>query len=616
MQRNTSFLAKIPAYLLPAPLVCLLLFWRLHSVWFLNDDFAWLGLPLEFHSAHDLWAILFKPEAQGTIRVLSDRLYFLVFSSVFGLNPLPFRLWALATWFADLALAAAIGARLTGSRAAGALGAMLWTSSASVVRALAWASAYDQLLCSLCILSAFYARLRWLDTGSRKWKIAEWAAYLTGFGALESIVMYPLIAALHGWCTGRRKIADIAWLAVPAAAFTALHLFFIPPDPNYPIKVDLRMPSNFLHYLGWAIGPRLLGDFPGRFHARGVIAVAAIGAALAVFVVWCLLRREFIAVFYCGWFALTLAPVLPLPNNVQDYYLTIPVLGLAWLAGWGLVSAWNGGWIARGIALAALLLYLPASVHHIGDGMSWFVNRTNRFKTVVFGLRDASLAHPGSVFALEGVDSEVYQSGFEEDAFRLIGLNHVYVIHPVGSYAIAPRYTAPPEKILEWCELGQARVLAVGVHELRDVTADEIARLRAEGTHARYPFVDVSDPAYAARLGDGWYTPEPGYRWMGKTATVEMSGSASAAPKLRVTGFAPALALASGPVTVRFRSGSREIGSAMVSQPDQMFSLEFPLPPELARQDDLAITIDVSKMFRAPGDPRDLGLPFKSFEVR
>ncbi len=114
------------AWFLIAPAVCLILFWRAPGTWFLNDDFAWLGMPLEVHSVRDFFHVLFIPKAQGTIRVLSERLFFLTFSSVFGLHALPYRLWVLATWFGDLTLANLIGARLTGSRAAGLMAALLW----------------------------------------------------------------------------------------------------------------------------------------------------------------------------------------------------------------------------------------------------------------------------------------------------------------------------------------------------------------------------------------------------------------------------------------------------------------------------------------------------------
>jgi hypothetical protein len=606
-------LSRRTAYFAIAPLVCLLLFYRVLRVWFLTDDFAWLGLPLSVHNTHQLLNTLFRPQAQGTIRVLSERLYFLVFSSLFGLNAVFYRLWALATWFADLALAAAIGSRLTRSRAAGVLAAVLWTSSVAVTRALAWAAAYDQLLCAFCLLAAFYARLRWLESNERKWLIAEWAAYLAGFGALETIVMYPLLAALHGWCAGRKKLVSIAALCVPAAALTAFHLFVIPPDPNYPIIVDRRMPIDFLRYLGWTIGPRLLGNFPGHFHGRGVLVVAAIGGALALFLLRGILRRELMPVFFCGWFVLMLAPVLPLPNNVQDYYLTLPVLGIAWLAGWAIAAAWESGWVPRVIALALLALYLPGSILQIDDGLHWFLDHTQRMRTVVVGLRDAARAHRDTAFLLVGVDRDLYDAGFEDDPFRLIGLSRVFV---AANFPVAPRFAAPAETVLGWMDLGQVRVLEVNPKNLRDITADYESRLRAKGAGARHAFVDVGDPAYASLLGPEWYQPEQHFRWMSKRATVKLSGPTSPSEKLYITGYVPAMLLQAGPVELHVRADGREIGSATLQQPDQMFSLEFALPAELVGQASIEIAVEVNRTIHAPGDPRELGVIVQSFEIR
>ena len=69
------------AWLAIAPAFALLLYWRVPITWFVNDDFAWLGLPLEVHHARDLLSVLFAPRAQGTVRFLGERLFFLVFSS-------------------------------------------------------------------------------------------------------------------------------------------------------------------------------------------------------------------------------------------------------------------------------------------------------------------------------------------------------------------------------------------------------------------------------------------------------------------------------------------------------------------------------------------------------
>jgi hypothetical protein len=268
------------------------------------------------------------------VRVLSERLFFLTFSSLFGLDPLPYRICVLGTWFIDLGLAAVIGARLTGSRAAGLFSALLWTTSAAIVRPLAWASAYNQVLCGFFLLAAFYARLR-------KWRIAEWTAYLAGFGALEVIVMYPAVALLHAVCTRDRRWRSVLPLFIPAVIFACVDLLLIPKttSQDYKVAVDARLPAVFGRYLGWAVGPSRMGGLVGsQWRVAGLAATVLIGIGLAVFAVRQLRQGQFIAAFFCGWFVLLLAPVLPLPNHVTDYYLTLPVLGLAWLGGWAVAA--------------------------------------------------------------------------------------------------------------------------------------------------------------------------------------------------------------------------------------------------------------------------------------
>jgi len=79
------------------------------------DDFAWLGLHTLIHDYDSfIWA-MFTPLAQGTIRPLSERLFFVAGWHLFGLESPPFRAFVFATMFGCLALLNAITRRLTGS---------------------------------------------------------------------------------------------------------------------------------------------------------------------------------------------------------------------------------------------------------------------------------------------------------------------------------------------------------------------------------------------------------------------------------------------------------------------------------------------------------------------
>jgi hypothetical protein len=623
------------AYFLAAPMVCLIVFWRVPYIWFVNDDFAWLSLPSQVHGVRDLVDALFSPRAQGTIRFLSERLFFLVIGGLFGLHALPFRLWTLATWFADLTLASLVGARLTGSRAAGLIAAVLWTTSACIATPLSWASAYNEVLCAFFILGAFYSRLRWLEldapgfqspeSGRRAWRIAEWVFYLAGFGALEVIVVYPALIALHALCVDRKRIGNTLPFFVPAIAFTVLHFLLIPQNPGayYNLVIDQRLPKTFLRYLAAALGPGQFDDLlTGPWTSRGIRATAAIGLALGAFATWQLRQKKFVALFCCGWFLLLLAPVLPLPNHLEPYYATMPVLGLAWLSGWAIAAAWRAGWVTAAIAVALAALFLTASIREINLMTLFAFKRTDRFRVFIRGLEDVERLHPGAAILLQGVDNNLFQAGFQDGAFRLFGLDRVYLIGSTEQLharadlgGLTPFRTSPSES-LELLERGQARAIDVSGPVMRDVTDQYEAVLRADPAASRHEFVDVGDPFSARLLGPTWFNIERGFRWMPKKATVTLSGPASPSARLYVTGYAPAGVFASGPVTLSFRAAGVDIGSAALQAKDERFSLEFPMPPALVGQSMIEITIEVSKVFRIAGDQRDLGVIFGTFGIR
>ena len=153
-------------------------------------------------------------------------------------------------------------------------------------------------------------------------------------------------------------------------------------------------------------------------------------------------------------------------------------------------------------------------------------------------------------------------------------------------------------------DVGKARVLRVSPQSLTDITATYAATLRNTGASATHAFLDTADPAYAALLGPEWYAPEQGFRWMPKRATVNLSAPGKT---LTITGYTPAVLLKTGPLELTVQG----VGKATLQNPDEMFSLDFPLLPGRAG----AITLEVNKTTRPAGDPRDLGLIVKTLEI-
>ncbi len=606
------------AYCLCAPAVCLALFWRVLFTWFRTDDFGLLNLAARAHDFSSLMFSLFHPIAQGTVRVLSDRMFYLVLYSMFGVRAGPFHIVALLTWFLTLALGAEMGTRITKSRAGGLLAALLWTTSPVMVTPLAWAAVYEVVLCAFFGLAALYARARWLETNASGWRTAEWILFLLGFGAQESMVMYPAVAVLYTWAVARRNPLSkqergVFALFAPSAAFAAIHLFLIPkaPSQTYRIAVDMRLPHTLSMYLRMSLGPE-------QFAARKIL-----GPALAAFLAWRLWRRDWAALFCAGWYLFWLAPMLPLPNHISDYYLAGPQAGVAWLGAGALLAAWRSGTIARAAAAALAALYLVNAAPEITRGTSWYQDRTSRMRFVFRAMEELAWQKPDTVVIFSGVDNALFQTGFQDNPFALAGVAQAFLA-PGSEKGIVARedlggiqgLTISTADALKLIESGKARVL-----EIRDGPPQEITKrygrvLRAEFLATHRHFVDAGEPLYAPRLGGTWYEIENGTRWMPKHATVQLGGPSSPDQRLYVAGYAPASALASGPVTLRVSAGRAKLGSCAVRQPDDRFQCDFPLPGNLVGEYAVEIIVDADKSFRAPGDGRELGMVFGTFAIR
>src|ERR1051326_8907860 len=156
--------ARSAAWWAAPSLLCLVLYWPGLTAWFRGDDFAWLGAGIYNQNFHVLLVSIFGPKAQGTIRPLSERLFFMLGFQLFGLDALPFRIVVFATHFANLALASWIGARLTGSRAAGVAACVLWLANSSNILPLSWTCVYNQGLCGVFLLLTFPFLLRYVET--------------------------------------------------------------------------------------------------------------------------------------------------------------------------------------------------------------------------------------------------------------------------------------------------------------------------------------------------------------------------------------------------------------------------------------------------------------------
>lgn len=610
--------ARTAAYWTIPALICLATHWRGFEAWFRSDDFAWLSLYGQIHNFHGLMSALFRPEAQGTIRPWSERAFFIAGNGLFGLNSLPYRVVIFATQFVALALMQAAGWKITGSRAAGFCAALLWTINSSSAEPLGWACVYNEVMCAAFLLGALWMRMRLLESGRRRFAVLEWLVFLLGFGALELNLVYPGLAAAYTWIRARKAIRGTLPMFAVSIAYFALHSWAAPSPKTgvYAMHFGPGLLRTLATYWGWSVGSVYFAAPVWRVkHWMVMAAIALITAGMGAFAIRKLRGGAGAPLFFLAWFLITLGPFLPLSDHMAEYYPYVPAIGLAWLGGWGISESWARGGAARWAAAALAVFYIALSLPRTVRASDWNYQVSMKARDLVGGVARAGQLHPGETILLDGVDEDQFVSAVRDRAFPLIGMDHVYLtpgsekrLTQNAGWGQVSDYVMAPEVAAMGLEHKQIEVYDASGPTLRNITYYYAATLRASGLPEQ---VSVSDPITTSLLGVGWYRLETDHRWMGKRATLRMGAPHHSGEKLYLEGYC-AEGLGEAQVTVSVN------GATLPAAPVHpgLFDLAFPIPDSLAGKSEMQVTVEVSKTFVPPGEDRNLGLSFGTFEVK
>jgi hypothetical protein len=612
-------------YWLFPPLFCVYVYWYALNGWFQQDDFVWLGLLRSVHSARDLLLALFKPTIHGTWRPWSDRAFFLGFRALFGLKGLPYHIWIFLTQFANLALISLVATRLTGSRVAGFCAPLLWIGNAALVMAMSLACLYKDILCSFFLLLAFYLFLRHIETGARRYYVWQWVVFLLGFGAMETNLVYAAIAASYALLCARPYLRKTLPLFIPSIVFVALNMLLVARRSSgpYSIHIDWMIPVTFSKYWFAALVPldvEELTPFSKQIVQVGAILITV---ALVSFVASQGWRRNWLPAFFLSWFALGLAPVLPLREQFWPYYATAASIGLAMLAAYAIATTLEDRrrqrWLWSTAAVALALAFLTPSVMTARAAAKWWYDRSVRVRNMVTGVARASELHPGKSIVLDGVDNTLFWAGIWYGGFQAAGLPAVYLV-PGSEGGITPDpslggpqdFILPAEPLRAGLEARQVMVYSIEGDRLTEET--QLYSQKAASFSEEPMRIDVASPLMQPYLGPGWYPAEEGHRWMGQQASVRLAGPRNSAQTLRLTGFLPAAHAHSSALTMLVSADGKAMKPVLVRE--GIFDISIPLSPELVGKKQIEVTIHVDRTFRPPSDARDLGLSFGVVEIR
>jgi hypothetical protein len=634
LSRDREGSIKVPdrlaaaAWWLAPVLFLFLLYFKGLTTWFFGDDFAWLGLLRRVHGFHDFLSLMFRPAAQGTIRFLGERGFFLLFEKLFGMESLPFRIWVFLTMAANVLLVAWITVRVTGSRLAGALAPILWTANTGLALVMTWTSAWNEALCSLFLLSATALFMRYAETGRRAFWWWQLVVFTLGFGALEINIVYPAIAAAYALFVAppprrAKLLTSVIPLAGISVGYFILHRAVAPfmTEGPYVVAVDRRIVPTFLTYLRWSMLPQNWVAF-GHSAIGGWVIFAVAGLGLAAFCIRQIVHKRYAVIFFLCWFLLGIAPVLSLPDHISDYYLTVPLIGLAMAGAWGIAMAWRSTPLLRVAALIPLVAYLGAMLPSTRTAVNYWVERGYPIRGLVLGVQAAQQAHPGKAIVLDGITSQLYDDAVGASAFFPLGLDNIYLtpesrdsIHPLDNPEKLDDLVLEPGVMRSAITHDQVVVYSSVRDHLRNSTWDYERSALDRLANSEPRRVEVGNPLFGYLLGPEWYPLESDFRWMPKHATLRMGGPDSDKDRLLLQGFCPDVQLRSGPLHLFVTVDRVPLEGIQIAEPENSFRRLLVIPRSLIGRKTVQVEITVNRTTHAP-DGRELGVVFGTISIQ
>ncbi len=488
---------------------------------------------------------------------------------------------------------------------------MLWIANSKLILVMTWCLAYDYALCGCCLLAAFWLFLRWTDTGARRYYVSMWIVFLLGFGVLESNLVFPLVAAAYAWLCARSHFRNTLPLFVPSIVFVLAHMLLIhaPASGPYRLHFNGSIIGTFAHYWAWDFEPVNLTAFTHLPESVGVAGMLLFSAALLSFTLLQAYRRNFVPVFFLCWFAIVLAPALPLRDNISDIYLALPSVGIAMLGASAFVWAWKKSKLYQGLAVALLVLFLVESVPTDIRGSEWYHQRSLEVEALVETVVAKHAQNPGKVILLTGIDAPLFYASVNQHPFSAFGVNDVFLA-PGSEAEISP---GDPAAVARFVLLG-ANLQDAVAHRAAVVLQSKNGHVTDVTSQYAAHQVDAGDPRFQDQLGPEWYAIDQGFRWMPKRATVRLPGPVTKGQKLIVSGYCPALQIAHGPLRMQVSVDGTSLPAVTIAKGNAPFSFEFPLPDDARPQ--ITVSLEVERTFSTPADQRSLGLAFGVFEIR
>lgn len=409
----------------------------------------------------------------------------------------------------------------------------------------------------LCATFSLACLLFW----SARRYVLSFVAFWLAYKSKELAVMLPVALACYEYWFGKRQ-----WLRL--APFFAVSLSFglqgLLLNPNRDNEYSFRFTAAAL-------------KSTTLFYAGRVFLVPLLGFALLVAAGVARNRRTWFGLAMMAAFS---APLLLLPGRLFSAYCYVPFTGLA-VAFAGLAEAANPSAVA-----AFLLLWAPVDYRELRTRARETLSagtQARAWVSTAAGLANRSPRPSGVVYA--GMPAGFHSWGIEGAIHYLLGREAA--VHAAESPEGAELLRSGGAPLLSWDPV--RKNLAI------------VANPAAEQTS----YIDVTDPAPAGQLVEGWYALEGDYRWVAPVSVTRLRRPDDATELILRVNVGTELLKDAGRVTVRPTLDGVELETRRFDQPGWR---EARWPLAAAQAGTVYLRLEVEPGFRPPGDARLLGI--------
>ncbi len=394
-------------------------------VFFTNDDFFFLKISnaKTVGEFFNFFNILHGPDGWGVYRPLATQTFYFISVRLFDLSPMPLHIISFLFFGGVVFLVHKLVKELTGNKEAN-IAVFLYAVNATHFGHLYYLAVFQELAMTFFVLHSVLFFVNYLKKQSLKNHVFSLLFFVAALMSKETAVVAPFLLILVFWflhIQGKSTLSfkKFIFFQIPYYLILALYLFMhfvsygLAGGDSYIWDFSVRRLINTLGWYGlWSFNlPESLIDFVGPglhinpnlfvFWSKEITPIFVLSAFMAVILVymfWGLRKKISYSrnVFALLWFLVSLVPVAFLPLHKFTFYLTLPLIGVAFLLSdllknsilklpfliiWAVVTVYTvrftviTNWITQGESVSKKVYsYLSVNTYKIDSKKIYFVD--------------------------------------------------------------------------------------------------------------------------------------------------------------------------------------------------------------------------------------------------